>query len=90
MSDQWYYARENRQQGPVSIEQLRRFDPQVWLVLPASGTRLALLRRDPATRTIAAVRSGRVLPADESAYAPGVGLPAALDRLIDVLHRPAR
>ena len=75
--------------GPVSLVRLRRFDPQVWLVLPASGTRLDRPRRRPDTKGIAAVRTGRVLPANEVDYAPSLALPARLDALIDLLHRPA-
>jgi ABC-type Fe3+-hydroxamate transport system substrate-binding protein len=75
--------------GPVSLVRLRRFDPQVWLVLPASGTRLALLRRRDDTKGIDAVRTGRVVPVREVDYAPDMRLPAKLDALIDLLHRPA-
>lgn len=75
--------------GPVSLMRLRRFNPQVWLVLPASGTRLGLLRRRPELKEISAVRSGRVVPVDEADYAPGLRLPARLAALVDLLHRPA-
>ncbi len=75
--------------GPVSLVRLRRFDPQVWLVLPASGTQLRLLRRRAETKAITAVRTGKVVPVNEAAYAPGIELPSRLGELVDLLHEPA-
>ena len=74
---------------PVTLAELRRFDPQVWLVLPASGSTVATLRRRPDTRTITAVRRGRLVRVDERDYAPTPELPQRLDRLVRLLHPTA-
>ncbi|MBA2358306.1 MAG: hypothetical protein H0V84_07785 [Actinobacteria bacterium] len=45
--------------GPFSLRLLQRLDPQVYLATADSETTLRYLRRNPSTRKLSAVRSGR-------------------------------
>jgi ABC-type Fe3+-hydroxamate transport system substrate-binding protein len=74
----------------VSVAELRRFNPEVWLVLPSSGTKLGQIRAREDMKGIAAVRAGRLIPVREEDFAPGMDLPERLGRMIDILDRARR
>ncbi len=76
----------SRTARPVSIAELRRFNPEAWLVMPASGTTLRQLRSRPDLRRLAAVRRSRVHRVDEAAFTATPALPRNLERLVRLLH----
>jgi iron complex transport system substrate-binding protein len=72
---------------PISIAQLRRLDPEVYLATSDSGVTLRSLRRDPRTAKLTAVEKGRVtvLPSDLVQRA-GPYVAQALERVARALH----
>jgi iron complex transport system substrate-binding protein len=57
-------AAENAGLGPFDVGELARLDPAVYLATSDSRTTLAKLRKNPATRDLAAVREGRFVLVD--------------------------
>jgi iron complex transport system substrate-binding protein len=72
---------------PISVAQLRRLDPEVYLATSDSRVTLRSLRRDPRTAKLTAVEKGRVvvLPSDVVQRA-GPHVAQALERVARALH----
>ncbi len=72
--------------GPFDPLELRRLDPRYYLATSDSGTTLALLRHNPKTRNLAAVKAGRFAIVDSAIFDPGPGIGGAILRLARLLH----
>jgi cobalamin transport system substrate-binding protein len=75
--------------GPVDAEELKRFDPDVYLALSDAGVTFAGLRRDPDTRRLPAVREGRLVIADAALLQPGPQIGDGLAQVARLLHPDA-
>jgi len=71
-------AGPDAQEGPFPLKRLRRLRPEILVVGTDSRLTLAKLRRNPATRWLPAVRSGRLVRVELPLLEPG---PAAVDGL---------
>ena len=71
-------AGPDAQEGPFPLKRLRRLRPEVLVIGTDSRLTLAKLRRNPATRWLPAVRSGRLVRVELPLLEPG---PAAVDGL---------
>lgn len=71
-------AGPDAQEGPFPLKRLRRLKPEVLVIDTDSGLTLAELRRNPSTRWLPAVRTGRLVRVDLQLLKPG---PKALDGL---------
>lgn len=76
--------------GPFPLARLRRADPDVYLATSDSGVTLVDLRRDPKTKRLSAVKSGRVviLPT-ELVTQPGPNVTKGLEAVAVALHPDA-
>ena len=72
--------------GPFDLLELRRLDPRYYLATSDSGTSLALLRRNPKTRKLAAVLGGRFAIVDSATFDPGPGIGDGIVKLARLLH----
>lgn len=72
--------------GPIDLTDLRRADPEVYVTTTDSGTTLASLQKDRATRRLRAVRQKRVVLVTPEALAPGPGIGDTLEQLSRALH----
>jgi ABC-type Fe3+-hydroxamate transport system substrate-binding protein len=77
------------EQGPFPLGRLARLNPQAYVTTSGSGTTLAQLRADPATRRLRAVRDGRFAVVPSRMGAPGPGVGAALELIARLLHPEA-
>jgi len=71
-------AGPDAQEGPFPLKRLRRLRPEILVIGTDSRLTLAKLRRNPATRWLPAVRSGRLVRVELPLLEPG---PAAVDGL---------
>lgn len=71
-------AGPDAQEGPFPLKRLRRLKPEVLVVGTDSPLTIAELKRNPATRWLPAVRTGRLVRVDLQLLEPG---PKALDGL---------
>ena len=74
---------------PLSIQQLRALDPDVYVAAAGLGATLAELRADPRTKGLRAVRNGRVVVVDSRLLSPGPRVGAGLEALARALHPDA-
>lgn len=76
--------------GPFDLDELARLDPDVYLATSDSRTTLETLHRNPKTRDLRAVKSGRfaVLPVDLVTW-PGPRIGTAYERVAEALHPDA-
>lgn len=72
--------------GPIDLADLRRADPEVYVTTTDSGTTLASLQKDRATRRLRAVRQKRVILVRPEALDPGPGIGDTLEQLARALH----
>ena len=77
------------QEGPFSLKRLRRLRPEVLVIGMHSRLTLAKLRRNPATRWLPAVRSGRLVRVDIRLLEPGPTAVDGLRELATALHPDA-
>lgn len=83
-------ARDYAGLGPFPLARLKRANPDVYLATSDSDVTLEKLRRDPATKSLGAVRDGRVVivPADLVTRA-GPRVARALEEIAAALHPDA-
>jgi iron complex transport system substrate-binding protein len=83
-------AGESPGPGPFSLSELGRLNPSVYLATSDSGVTLANLRRNPATRNLAAVEKGRlkIVPVQRVTW-PGPRVAAGLEAVARALHPDA-
>lgn len=77
------------QVGPFDAKELARLDPRWFLATSTSGTTLAKLRRDPKTRRLRAVRTGRFEIVSAALLSPGPTIGQGLLFLARLLHPDA-
>ena len=75
--------------GPFDLDRLARLDPDVYVATSDSGTSLRDLRRNPRTRRLTAVRSGRFGVVPTRLLRPGPDVGAGLTELARILHPDA-
>jgi cobalamin transport system substrate-binding protein len=75
--------------GPIETAELLRLNPRVYLTSSDSGTTLADLRKDPQTRKLSAVRSGRFATVDAALLEPGPRIGDGLLAIARLLHPDA-
>ena len=75
--------------GPVDLRELERLDPDVYIATSDSGTTLAVLKRNPRTRRLRAVREGRFVIVDTALLEPGPRIGEGLLEIARVLHPDA-
>ncbi len=71
---------------PFDLRELRARDPAVYVAVSDSGTTLETLRKNPRTRRLASVRSGRVVTIDSELLQPGPRIGRGLLELARALH----
>ena len=74
------------QEGPFSLKRLRRLRPEVLVIGTDSRLTIAKLRRNPATRWLPAVRSGRLVQVEIPLLQPGPAAADGLRELAAALH----
>ncbi|HEY4976778.1 MAG TPA: ABC transporter substrate-binding protein [Gaiellaceae bacterium] len=74
-------AGPDAQEGPFPLKRLRRLRPEVLIVGSDSDLTVAKLKRNPSTRWIPAVRTGRLVRIDLQSLEPG---PKAVDGLLNL------
>jgi ABC-type Fe3+-hydroxamate transport system substrate-binding protein len=74
------------QEGPFSLKRLRRLRPEVLVIGADSRLTIAKLRRNPATRWLPAVRSGRLVRVEIPLLQPGSAAVDGLRELAAALH----
>ena len=79
-------AGANPESGPFDLGALARLAPAVYLATSDSGTTLKKLRRNPRTKNLPAVRSGRFYVVDARLVQPGRQLGRALATIGRLLH----
>jgi iron complex transport system substrate-binding protein len=77
------------QEGPFPLKRLRRLRPDVFVIGSDSRLTLAALRRNPATRWLPAVRSGRLVRVRLQLLEPGPEAVAGLRDLAAAFHPDA-
>jgi ABC-type Fe3+-hydroxamate transport system substrate-binding protein len=77
------------QPQPVAPARLRRLDPNVYLIERSSKETLKVLRRRRATKTLTAVKSGRVLILNDRLVAPDQDAYRVLELIARFLHPEA-
>ncbi len=82
-------AGESPQVGPFDPGQLARLDPGYYVATSDSGTTLAKLRRNPITRKLRAVRTGRFVVVEADLLAPGPTIGQGLVEMAHLLHPDA-
>ena len=75
--------------GPFDLRHLRQLDPRWYLATSDSGTTLERLRRNPATRTLSAVRAGRFATVPALLLQPGPNVGEGVERIARILHPDA-
>jgi ABC-type Fe3+-hydroxamate transport system substrate-binding protein len=70
----------------VDAAGLAKLDPQIYLASSDSGTTLAMLRKDPLLRDVAAVRSGRFAIVPAALLQPGPQIGESLVQLSKAIH----
>jgi cobalamin transport system substrate-binding protein len=71
---------------PVTRKRLLALDPSVYLIERSSHQTLALLRKQPLTASLTAVRSGRVLVVDDQTVEPDQDAYDLLEQIARFLH----
>ena len=79
-------AGENPEAGPFDLGALARLAPAVYLATSDSDTTLKKLRRNPKTRRLPAVKSGRFYVVDTRLAEPSLQLGGALTTIGRLLH----
>jgi ABC-type Fe3+-hydroxamate transport system substrate-binding protein len=79
-------AGANPESGPFDLGALARLAPAVYLATSDSGTTLKKLRRNPRTRNLPAVKSGRFYVVDARLVQPSLRLAGALATIGRLLH----
>jgi len=74
---------------PFDLGALRASDPAVYVAVSDSGSTLATLRKNPRTRRLTSVRSGRVVTIDAELLRPGPRIGQGLLELARALHPDA-
>ena len=83
-------AREYEGLGPYPLARLRRANPDVYLATSDSGVTLRDLRRDPRTKDLKAVKSGRVVILPTNLVTrPGPNVTKGLEAVAVALHPDA-
>ena len=82
-------AGPDAQEGPFPLKRLLRLRPEVLVIGVHSRLTLAGLRRNPATRWLPAVRSGRLVRVNTHLLAPGPAAADGLRELATALHPDA-
>ena len=77
------------EQGSFPLRRLAELNPQVYLATSDSRRTLASLRRNPATKRLRAVRSGRFELLSPTVTIPGPGVGKALEEVARFLHPDA-
>lgn len=77
------------QEGPFALKRLRRLHPEVIVIGTDSRLTLAQLRRNPATRWLPAVRTGRLMRVDMQLLGPGPEAVNGLRSLAAAFHPDA-
>jgi iron complex transport system substrate-binding protein len=75
--------------GPFDLRALRAADPDLYVISSESRTTAQFLRQNPRTRTLRAVRAGRVVLVPAAALAPGPRVGDGLVALARALHPEA-
>jgi iron complex transport system substrate-binding protein len=75
--------------APFDLDELRRTNPDVYLATSDANVTLADLRKDPRTRALRAVRSGRFATIDENLLVAGPHVGDALLQIARLLHPDA-
>lgn len=75
--------------GPFDLRHLRQLDPRWYLATSDSGTTLERLRRNPATRTLSAVKAGRFAVVPALLLQPGPNVGEGVERIARILHPDA-
>jgi iron complex transport system substrate-binding protein len=75
--------------GPFDLAELRAANPQVYIATTDGGTTLKDLKKNRATKKLAAVRKGRVVVVDSRLLEPGPDLGRGLLELARALHPDA-
>jgi ABC-type Fe3+-hydroxamate transport system substrate-binding protein len=79
-------AGRNAEAGPFPLRRLRRINPDVYLATSDSETTLHSLRADPRTRTLKAVKDGRVAIVPTRLLEPGPAIGDGLAAIARDLH----
>jgi iron complex transport system substrate-binding protein len=79
-------AGANPESAPFDLRALARLAPDAYLATSDSGTTLKRLRRNPQTKRLPAVRSGRVYVIDERLGQPRLELTRGLSTIAKLLH----
>jgi len=82
-------AGPDAQEGPFPLKRLRRIRPEVLVIGTDSRLTLAKLRRDPSTRWLPAVQSGRLVRVNIQLLQPGPAAVNGLRELAAALHPDA-
>jgi ABC-type Fe3+-hydroxamate transport system substrate-binding protein len=75
--------------GSFDLDELASLNPQLYLAVDDSGTSLAALRRNPRTRRLAAVRTGRFAIVGAAELEPGPQVGLGVEELARLLHPDA-
>jgi iron complex transport system substrate-binding protein len=79
-------AGANPESGPFDLSALARLKPEAYIATSDSGTTLKKLRRNPKTKNLPAVRSGRFYTIDTRLTQPSLRLGQALATIARLLH----
>jgi iron complex transport system substrate-binding protein len=79
-------AGRNPEAAPFPLRRLRRLNPSVYLATSDSETTLASLRKDPRTRNLKAVKTGRVAVVPTRLIEPGPAIGQGLQAIARDLH----
>jgi iron complex transport system substrate-binding protein len=82
-------AGPDAQEGPFPLKRLRRLRPDVFVIGSDSRLTLAALRRNPATRWLPAVRTGRLVRVNLRLLEPGPEAVSGLRDLATAFHPDA-